>query len=127
MRRILFSAIALALAGASMSGIAAAPSAATSAEVIGTTQLPRNVRPTHYDVTVTPHADSLTFDGKVTVAIDVIKPTASITLNAIDLTFASVSLSPVAGQATFAAPKVSVDDKTQTATFTFAKPLPVGS
>jgi aminopeptidase N len=127
MRRILFSAIALALASASTSGIAVAQSAAPSAEVIGTTQLPRNVRPTHYDVAVTPHVDSRTFDGKVAIAIDVIKPTASITLNAIDLTFFSVSLSPVSGQATFAEPKVSVDANAQTATFTFAKPLPVGS
>ena len=126
MRSILFSAIAIALAGASVSSPVMAQPAA-SAEVIGTTQLPRNVRPTHYDVAVTPHAGSLSFDGQVTVAIDVLKPTASITLNAIDLTFSSVALASVAGHASFAAPKVSVNADAQTATFTFAKPLPVGS
>jgi aminopeptidase N len=125
MRRLLFSAIAVALVGAVVSQPLLAQS--TAAEVIGTTQLPRNVRPTHYDVAVTPHADTLTFDGKVTVAIDVIKPTANITLNAIDLTFSSVSLSPASGAATFAAPKVAIDADAQTATFTFAKPIPAGS
>jgi aminopeptidase N len=126
MRTILFSAIAIALVGGFASNAAMAQSAA-SAEIIGTTQLPRSVRPTHYDVAVTPHVDTLSFDGKVTAAIDVLRPTASITLNAIDLTFSSVTLAPVSGQASFGTPKVAVDANAQTATFTFAKPLPVGS
>src|SRR5262249_55229629 len=75
----------------------------------------------------TPHAASLSFDGKVTVTLDVLTPTPSITLNAIDLTFSKVSLASAAGKAAFGEPKVSVDANTQTATFTFAKPLPVGS
>ena len=126
MRRILFSAIAVALAGACTMQPAMAQSSA-SAEVIGTTQLPRSVRPSHYDVAVTPHAGSMNFDGQVTVTVDVLTPTASITLNAIDLKFSKVSLVPVTGSATFAAPKVAVDANAQTAIFTFAKPIPVGS
>jgi aminopeptidase N len=126
MRRILFSAIAVALAGASVSQPVLAQSSAP-AEVIGTTQLPRSVRPTHYDVDVTPHVDALSFDGKVTVTVDVLKPTTTITLNAIDLTFSSASLAPVAGGAHLGTPKISVDAKAQTATFTFAKPVQVGS
>ncbi|MBE1159708.1 M1 family metallopeptidase [Dyella acidiphila] len=126
MRRILFSAIAVALAGACTVQPALAQSHAP-AEVIGTTQLPRSVRPSHYDVAVTPHAASLSFDGKVTVALDVLTPTPSITLNAIDLKFAKVSLVSASGKGTFDAPKVSIDASAQTATFTFAKPIPVGS
>ncbi|GLQ96343.1 M1 family metallopeptidase [Dyella mobilis] len=126
MRRLLFSAIAVALAGVAFTQPVLAQSA-MPAEVIGTTQLPRSVRPSHYDVSVTPHVDKLSFDGKVKVTLDVLKPTASITLNAIDLTFSSVSLSPLSGKASFGTPKVSVDANAQTATFTFAKPLPVGS
>lgn len=126
MRRLLFSAIAIALAGASVSQPVLAQSNA-SAEVIGTTQLPRGVRPTHYEVAVTPHVDKLNFDGKVTVAIDVLTPTASITLNAIDLTFSSARLAPASGNASFGTPKIAVNADAQTATFTFAKPLPVGS
>ncbi|GLQ51122.1 M1 family metallopeptidase [Dyella flava] len=126
MRHLLFSAIAIALAGAAVSQPVLAQSNAP-AEIIGTTQLPRSVRPTHYDVAVTPHVDALSFDGKVTVTIDVLTPTASITLNAIDLKFSSVSLTPVSGKAGFGAPKVAVNADAQTATFTFAKPVPVGS
>lgn len=126
MRRILFSAIALALAGVSVSQPAMAQST-TSAEVISTTQLPRSVRPSHYDVAITPHVDAMNFDGKVTAIVDVLTPTASITLNAIDLKFSSVSLAPASGKGSFAAPKVSVNAEAQTATFTFAKPIPVGS
>ncbi|HUA80011.1 MAG TPA: M1 family metallopeptidase [Dyella sp.] len=126
MRKILFSAIVVALAGAAAISPATAQTAAP-AEVIGTTQLPRTVRPTHYDVAVTPHVDGLKFDGKVTVTIDVLKPTTSITLNALEMKFSSASLSSESGKATFAAPKITVDDKAQTATFTFAKPIPVGS
>ena len=89
------------------------------------------MRPTHYAVAVVPHAESSSFDGKVTVDIEVLAPTSSITLNAVDLAFQSVQLTPVSGKGasagTVAAPKVSIDDKAQTATFAFAQPLPVGS
>ncbi len=62
--------------------------------------------------------------ARSTVTINVLKPTASITLNAMELKFSSVSLSPVSGSAQFAAPKITVDANAQTATFTFAKPVP---
>src|SRR6185312_11736764 len=125
MRSILVSAIALALAGVSMTGMAATPAHASAAD-LATTQLPRTVRPSHYDVAVTPHADKLSFDGKVTVTVDVLQPTTSITLNAIDMTFSSVSLTPTRLKIAIAAPKVTVDAKAQTATFTFAQPVPAG-
>ncbi|TCV91642.1 aminopeptidase N [Luteibacter rhizovicinus] len=117
MRTVLVSAIALALSGVSMAGFAAD---------LATTQLPREVRPSHYDVSIVPHAEKLGFDGKVSVAVEVLKPTTSITLNAMDMTFSSVSLTP-AGKKALAAPKVAVDKEAQTATFTFAKPLPAGT
>jgi aminopeptidase N len=90
------------------------------------TQLPRTVRPTHYDVSVTPEAGKLTFDGTVQIAIEVVEPTARITLNAIDLTFRAVRLSggPDAGPP--APPRIEVDAAAQTATFTFGKALPRG-
>lgn len=127
MRRLLFSAIALALAGTSISGVAVAQPVVPSAEVIGTTQLPRSVRPTHYDVAISPHADSLTFDGKVTVTVDVLQPTASVTLNALGLTFSSANLVSASGKASYPVPKVTINAKDQTATFTFPKTLAVGS
>jgi aminopeptidase N len=90
------------------------------------TQLPRTVRPTHYDVLVGPNAAALTFVGRVRIAIDVLEPTTTITLNAIDMTFDAAGLS---GDAlSIVAPKtVTVDAENQTATFTFEKAIPKGS
>lgn len=124
MRRYLVSAIALALAGVSMAPLAATAKAPPMREA--TTQLPRGVVPTHYDVAVVPHADKLTFDGQVTITLNVLKPTASITLNAADLTFSEASLTPTKLKIMVGKPKVTVDEKAQTATFTFDHPLPAG-
>ena len=98
----------------------AAPLAAAAAPT--TTQLPKTVRPTHYDLAVTPDAAALKFAAKVAIAIDVAAPTTTITLNAADLTFDHVTLSGVAE-----APAVKVDADNQTATFTFAKPIAPGN
>jgi len=124
MRRYLVSAIALALAGVSMAPLAAQAKAAPVREA--TTQLPRGVVPSHYDVAIVPHADKLAFDGKVTITLDVLKPTSSITLNAAGITFHSATLTPTKLKIAIAAPKVSVDAKAQTATFAFTHPLPAG-
>ncbi|WP_297514958.1 M1 family metallopeptidase [uncultured Caulobacter sp.] len=85
-----------------------------------TTQLPRNVRPSHYDLAFTPDADKMTFDAKVKIAIEVVEPTATITLQAADLTFAKAEIAGIG------AGKVKVDDDAQTASFTFGKTLPKG-
>jgi len=124
MRRYLVSAIALALAGVSMAPLAATAKAAPAREA--TTQLPRGVVPTHYDVAIVPHADKLTFDGKVTITLNVLKPTRSITLNAADLTFHSATLTPTKLKIAVPTPTVSVDAKAQTATFTLSHPIPAG-
>ncbi|WP_017460360.1 M1 family metallopeptidase [Dyella ginsengisoli] len=124
MRRYLVSAIALALAGVSMAPLAAQTKAAPVREA--TTQLPRGVVPTHYDVAIVPHADKLTFDGKVTITLNVLKPTSSITLNAADLTFHSATLTPTRLKIAVPTPTVSVDAKAQTATFTLSHPIPAG-
>jgi aminopeptidase N len=89
-----------------------------------TTQLPRTVRPTHYEVALTPRAEALTFDGKAVVSLEVLVPTTSIVLNAIDMTFPSARL---AGGGRDVALRVSVDAAKQTATFTAEKPLATGS
>jgi aminopeptidase N len=92
-----------------------------------TTQLPRDVRPLHYAVDIVPHAQTMTFDGKVAIDVDVLAPTSSITLNAEDLAFSTVSLTPAHARAPLAAPHVTVDADHQTATFAFDKPLAVGT
>ena len=126
MRRFLVSAIALALAGGSANALAQSSAAVPSVQAQATTQLPRNVRPVHYDVAIAPHAPSLSFDGRVAITIDVLEPTASITLNQLDMTFSSVRLATTGSKGKFGAPKVVVDNEAQTATFTFDQPVPVG-
>lgn len=123
MRKPLVGAIAFALAG--LSSIAVAAPAADTTQA--TTQLPRTVRPSHYDVSIVPHAQTLTFDGKVSIDVDVLQPTTSITLNAVDMMFSKVSLAPAKGKAMFAAPRVSLDAAAQTATFTFDHAVPTGA
>lgn len=98
-----------------------------SAVAATTTQLPRSVRPTHYDVAIDPDAAGLAFKGNVVISIDVLQPTANITLNALDLRFTSARLSAVAGNAPVATPKIEVSEAAQTATFSFEKPISRGS
>jgi aminopeptidase N len=124
MRSLLVSAIALALAGAAVGPAFAAPASTDS--TLATTQLPRGVTPSHYTVAILPHADKMSFDGTVTVDIAIASPTSAITLNAEDMAFAKVGLASATAKAALAAPKVTVDDKAQTATFTFAQPLAAG-
>src|SRR6185437_4400704 len=120
MRKSLVSAIALALAVSAGSVLALPAQPAAAASSLAPTQLPRGVRPVHYAVAIEPHADKLSFDGQVE------QPTRSITLNAEGMTFSSVKLTSASGKQGEAA-KVSVDEKTQTATFSFAQPIAPGS
>ncbi|RNF82554.1 M1 family metallopeptidase [Montanilutibacter psychrotolerans] len=124
MHRYLVSAIALALASASFTVAAQPPSVSTAVQT--TTQLPRNVRPVHYALEVVPHASSLTFDGKVAITLDVLEPTATITLNAVDIAFASARLAGAGVEASGIVPRILVDTQEQTATFIFDAPLATG-
>jgi len=128
MRRTLVTAIALALAGtgsvlAAQPQTAAAPVMAPEVKDT-TTQLPRTVRPTHYDIAVVPDAHALRFDGHVAIAVDVFAPTQSITLNAVDMTFAKTTLAGAGRKPLM--PKVVIDKEAQTATFSFDQPLAPG-
>lgn len=124
MHRTLISAAVLALAALAAAPLMAAPGATPAA--LATTQLPRSVRPSHYDVALTPDAAHATFTGRVTITLDVLAPTDTITLNAAELAFTRVALTSAAGGAPIMA-NVSVDAAAQTATFRFARPVAKGS
>jgi aminopeptidase N len=83
--------------------------------------LPTDITPVHYDITVRPDAASLAFTGSVGADVQVVRPTATVTVNAADLTFGAVTLD---GAAT--SPRVAYDSEAQTATLTFAAPLTAG-
>src|SRR6185369_756666 len=77
------------------------------------TQLPRGVVPTRYEVSVTPHAAALRFDGRIAISIEVLEPTARITLNALDLELAGARLSAPSA-APFPRPRIAIDPEAQT-------------
>ena len=120
------------LASAALTLIVPAPAAAQPAAAVDTvdsslpTQLPRTAIPRHYAITVTPHPQRLTFDGKVAIDLEVTKETRTLVLNAADLKFSSAILRPAKGGAAVAA-KVSVDADAQTATFAFPRAIAPGA
>ncbi|AZK86290.1 aminopeptidase [Xanthomonas oryzae pv. oryzae] len=130
MRQILVIAIALALvstsAAASARAVAAVPDAVSASAPQVTSQLPRTAKPTHYAVEIPPHADKLTFDGKVAIDIVVLQTTDRIVLQAANLSFARSTLAQRKGGTPQIA-KVSTDEQAQTATFAFNKPLAPGN
>jgi len=126
MRQILTTAIALALACASPCTFAQPAPPAPSAAAAVTTQLPRTARPRHYALEITPHADTMTFDGKVRIDLDVLQATDRIVLQAADLRFGRSTLTGGKAKAALLA-KVATDAEAQTASFVFAKPLAPGS
>ena len=90
-----------------------------------TTQLPRGAVPSHYAITVTPNAANLKFTGKVTIDVAVSTAMPTLVLNAADLTFGDVMLTPAKGKAIKGMAKVDAD--AQTVTLDFGKPLAPGN
>jgi aminopeptidase N len=129
-RSLLAATIALAFAAPSVPLHAATPAAAKATakafRADTTTQLPRGVVPTHYDVSLTPDAAGAGFSARTVITLTVAKATDRITLNAAELRFGGATLTPAAGGAAIAA-TTRVDEAAQTATFTFAHPVAPGA
>jgi aminopeptidase N len=102
---------------------AAAPAQRDTVDLSVPSQLPRTAVPHHYAISVTPHEDALTFDGTVSIDIEVTKPTTNLVLNAANLTFGKVTLS---GRGAPLTAMVSTDEKSQTATFDFDRTIAPG-
>ena len=92
-------------------------------------RLPRNVVPTHYDITLKSDLEALTFSGTATISLDVLEETDSITFNAA----AKLSLSKalVTSEALKTDNKsiitLDVDQKHERATAVIPNKLPKGS
>lgn len=105
-----------------LAALGAAPALAAPASAPqATTQLPRHVRPLHYDVEITPDAQAGTFSGKAAITIEVTSASDHITLNAADIRFKRVTLEQPGDTSTQPREpvEVKVDEKAQTATFRF--------
>ncbi len=135
MRRFLpVSALALAtsliLAGCASTGSQAPASPAPAAAQIPS-QLPRNVRPLRYSISIVPDAANLRFGARTAIDIEVLEATDAITLNAAELDFEGAALIPYT-QGTGIAPEglttenIRVDADAQTATVRFGREIPVG-
>src|SRR5436190_7643519 len=90
------------------------------------TQLPRTAIPHHYAVTVTPHAQQLTFDGTVAIDLEVLKATPTLVLNAADMTFSSATLVPAGGGAPLTG-RATADNAAETVTIAFPTTLAPGA
>ena len=80
--------------------------------------LPDNVRPVHYDLTLTPNFDDFTFDGEVDVTVSMEPGTSEIMLNCaeIEIHSATVSWTDTHGEQEQAASNIAYDADAETAT-----------
>ncbi len=86
-------------------------------------RLPELARPVNYKLTFAPDFEKNIFSGEETIAIQVLKPTSEIVLNAAEIDFlgASITSNGVTQEA-----KVTLDKNKQMATLAVAKPLAAG-
>jgi aminopeptidase N/puromycin-sensitive aminopeptidase len=86
-------------------------------------RLSQAVRPSSYTLTLTPDLKAATFTGVESIEVTLAEPVDSITLNAIEIAFESVTITAAGKQQTAT---VSLDKEKQQATFTFPEKLPAG-
>ena len=86
-------------------------------------RLPQTAIPEHYDIHLTPDFSTDTFQGQISIAVQLGQPTSAITLNAVDLEFLEATIT-AGGVAQTAA--VSLDSDRETATLSVAQPVPAG-
>jgi puromycin-sensitive aminopeptidase len=125
-RHIISIAVASALAFTGITSVPVYAHEASGTLAQTPTQLPRTVKPGHYDIAIVPNAADACFTGQVSITIEVLKPTASITLNAADLAFQTVEL--IANNKKSSKPtNIAVNAEEQTATFTFDHTIAKGN
>ncbi len=86
-------------------------------------RLPGTVRPENYTLTLTPDLKSATFAAVESIDVTVEKPVGSITLNAAEISFQTVTVTAAGKQQTAT---VSLDNQKQQATFTFPEQVAPG-
>ena len=87
-------------------------------------RLPKTVLPEHYTLALAPDLKTATFTGDETIDVTLAEASKTITLNAIEITFKSVTATAGSGAAMTGV--VSLDPDKQQATFTFPAELPAG-
>ncbi len=87
-------------------------------------RLSADVVPVHYDIFLHPDLEAHTFRGEETITLAVGKPVKAVTLHSSELAIASAAVS--FSRETLVAEKISYDEKAETATMHFARPIPKG-
>ncbi len=82
-------------------------------------RLPTNARPDRYTLAITPNIPAATFAGTETIDVTLAAPSATITLNSLEIQIQSVTADGKPGT-------VSYDPAKEQATFTFPRPLHAG-
>ncbi|KAL9605149.1 MAG: hypothetical protein Q9219_000083 [cf. Caloplaca sp. 3 TL-2023] len=100
--------------------------ASTSVDVSGREVLPTNVKPLHYDLTLEPDFEKFSYEGKVTIDLEVKEDTNFVSLNSLEIDIHSTHLSANGTEIT-SSPKVTYNEDAQVTTITFDKSIPAGS
>jgi aminopeptidase N/puromycin-sensitive aminopeptidase len=87
-------------------------------------RLPDTVVPAHYQLTLAPDIQAATYTGGEKIDVNVKQATKSITLNAIEITFDSVTITAAGKEQTAV---VTLDPGKEQATFTVPNEIPAGS
>ncbi|MES3031675.1 MAG: M1 family metallopeptidase [Patescibacteria group bacterium] len=86
-------------------------------------RLSKNIVPIEYDIELKPDLDNFTFEGIETITLSILKPTKILTLHSKEIEIETAEVGLPQGKV-FA--KISYDEKSETATFTFPKIIPAG-
>jgi aminopeptidase N len=105
---------------ATSAALTAAASPSAAAALLEREILPGTVVPIHYDLTLSPDLDALTFQGKVAITIQVNTSTSRITLNAVGITLDHTTVD--GGQDA----TVTIDRKLGRQTLSFDAPVAAG-
>ncbi|XP_011643165.1 putative aminopeptidase-2 [Pogonomyrmex barbatus] len=72
-------------------------------------RIPSNIEPKKYDITIKPHFENFTFDGKVKIEAEVIKPTTKIVLHSSEIKNHEVNVTKVANNKTMTIRHTKID------------------
>ena len=86
-------------------------------------RLPSGVAPTHYTLWFAPDLERATFRGRETIDVTLQRPTTTITLNAAEIKFGSVTIDAGGRRQTA---RVTLDEKSEMATLTVPQTVPAG-
>ena len=100
----------------------AGPSSATTTERV---ILPDNVVPKHYDLVLEPDFEKFTFEGKITIDLEVAKDSDSISVNTLELKIHNTTVH-ADGVVLTDSPKLTYDEDTQTTTIKLGKTISKG-